>query len=39
MTKVRGLVCLIAPLLMLQSAMLHAWSDHASGLALIARDA
>lgn len=30
MTKVRGLVCLIAPLLMLQSAMLHAWSDHAS---------
>ena len=30
MTKVRGLVCLIAPLLMLQSAILHAWSDHAS---------
>ncbi len=30
MTKVRGLVCVIAPLLALQSAMLHAWSDHAS---------
>jgi hypothetical protein len=30
MTNVRGLVCLMASMLLLQSAIVHAWSDHAS---------